>query len=142
MPNTLPEPALALFLLRQAAERGSLVAILRSAGRLERMLRLATALADGVEALGLPPWDVLPYDRSAPSAAVVGRRVVTLSRLAEPAARPRLLLTSADAVLQRVRPPGAWRTEALVLRRRRPARPRGAPPGTGRARLCLGRAGR
>ena len=110
------EPALALFLVREAAERGSLLAILRSAGRLDRVTQLATAFADGVEVLSLPPWDVLPYDRAAPSAAVVGRRILTLSALALPATCPRLLLTSAEAALQRVRPPEAWRGADLVLR--------------------------
>ena len=116
MPAPISEPALALFLLRQAAERGSLVAILRSAGRLDRVGRLASAFAEGVEVLVLPPWDVLPYDRAAPSAASVGRRVLTLTALARPASAPRLLLTSADAALQRVRPPASWRNADLVLR--------------------------
>lgn len=116
MPNPPSEPALALFLLRQAAQHGSVAAILRSAGRLDRVAALCTAFAGGVEVLTLPPWDVLPYDRSAPSAAIIGRRVRTLSCLAEPATRPRLVLASADAMLQRVRPPGAWRAADLLLR--------------------------
>src|SRR6185312_8541378 len=75
-----------------------------------------SAFAEGVEVLVLPPWDVLPYDRAAPSAASVGRRVLTLTALARPAAAPRLLLTSADAALQRVRPAASWRNADLVLR--------------------------
>ncbi|MBV8915255.1 MAG: DEAD/DEAH box helicase, partial [Acetobacteraceae bacterium] len=116
MSSSPSEPALALFLLRQAAERGSLLAILRSAGRLDRAAGLAAAFAGKVEVLVLPPWDVLPYDRAAPSAAIVGRRVLTLTALSRPATKPRLLLTSADAALQRVRPPEAWRSADVPLR--------------------------
>ncbi len=116
MPSSPSEPALALFLLRQAAERGSLLAILRGAGRLDRVGRLATVFADGVEVLALPAWDVLPYDLVAPSAAVIGRRVKTLSCLARPATLPRLLLTSAAAALQLIRPPTAWRDADFLLR--------------------------
>jgi len=111
-----PEPALAFLLLEAAAERGTLLAILRSAGRLDRVFRLASSVANGVEVLALPPWDVLPYDRAQPSAAVVGQRILTLSRLARPAASSRLVLTSAEAVMQRVRPPGAWASADLTLR--------------------------
>ncbi len=100
-----PEAALALHLLDQARQAASpVVAILRSAPRLARIAALANAMADGVEVLALPPWDVLPYDRTLPSAAVVGQRMRALTALAQPAQGPRLLLTSAAAALQRVRP--------------------------------------
>ena len=100
-----PEAALALHLLDQARQAASpVVAILRSAPRLARVAALAHATADGVEVLALPPWDVLPYDRTLPSAAIVGQRMRALTALAQPARGPRLLLTSAAAALQRVRP--------------------------------------
>lgn len=101
----VPEAALALHLLDQARQAASpVVAILRSAPRLARVAALARTMADGVEVLALPPWDVLPYDRTLPSAAVVGQRMRALTALAQPARGPRLLLTSAAAALQRVRP--------------------------------------
>ncbi len=101
----VPEAALALHLLDQARQAGgSVVAILRSAPRLARVAALAQAMADGVEVLALPPWDVLPYDRTLPSAAIVGQRMRVLTAFAQPAQGPRLLLTSAAAALQRVRP--------------------------------------
>lgn len=115
MPNTVPEPALALWLLDRAREHGAALAILRSGARLDRVAGLATAMAGGVEVLALPAWDVLPYDRAAPSAGVVGRRARALAALAADPAGPRLLLASAGAVLQRVRPPHDW-DAPLVLR--------------------------
>ena len=105
-----PEAALALHLLTQArAHRngggaGLAVAILRSAPRLARIATLARAMGPDLQVLTLPPWDVLPYDRTLPSPAVVGQRMAALQALAHPDGRPCLLLTSAAAALQRVRP--------------------------------------
>ena len=51
-----------------------------------------------------PAWDCLPYDRVSPVADIVARRLATLSRLTRPIIRPMLLLTTVNAVLQRVVP--------------------------------------
>jgi transcription-repair coupling factor (superfamily II helicase) len=118
MDNRTPEPLLALWLAEEAARRGDpLVHVARSDARLTRLLGPAQAFAgETVEILALPAWDVLPYDPARPSAAVVGQRLATLLALARPATRPRLVLTSADAVLQRVPPPGTWEGAAFTLR--------------------------
>ncbi len=107
---------MALWLLEQAGRHRAVMAVLRSGPRLERVAALAAAFADGVEVLALPAWDALPYDRVAPSPAIIGRRTRTLMALAAPASRPRLLLASAAAVLQRVRPPADWAGAGLTLR--------------------------
>ncbi len=114
----IPESLLALWLAEAAARRdGLLVYVARSDARLGRLLGPAQVFADdAVEVLSLPAWDVLPYDPVRPSAAVVGQRLGTIFALAEPATRPRLVLTSADAVLQRVPPPGTWDGAAFELR--------------------------
>ncbi len=109
------DPALAFALLQQTRRSGQLIAILRGAGRLDRVACLATALAADVEVLVLPPVDVLPYDLIAPSAHAVGRRVATLTQLATSATGPRLLLTSATASLQRVRPGKVWQDAELTI---------------------------
>ena len=109
------DPALAFDLLQQTRRSGQVIAILRGAGRLDRVARLATALADGIEVLVLPPVDVLPYDLVAPSARAAGRRVAALTLLASPATLPRLLLTSATAALQRVRPAEIWQAAELSI---------------------------
>ena len=109
MPETVTEAALALWLADHAAREGDTVFIARSETRLDRLARACTAFCAGrVELLVLPPWDVLPYDRTAPSAAIVGRRVKTLVRLTRPSEQARLLLVGADAALQLVPPPSAW----------------------------------
>ncbi len=50
------------------------------------MAMLAEALPfflPGVEALTLPAWDCLPYDRVSPNATIISERVSSLCRLAE-----------------------------------------------------------
>ena len=124
------DAALALHLLAQArAHRaggaaGPAVAILRSAPRLARIAALARAMGPDLQVLTLPPWDVLPYDRILPSPAVVGQRMAALQALAYPDGRPSLLLTSAVAALQRVRPAHGLQPDP-VLRPGDPVDPHG-----------------
>ncbi|MBI3673766.1 MAG: transcription-repair coupling factor [Rhizobiales bacterium] len=71
----------------------------------QRLANLADQLAffaPGLEVLRFPAWDCLPYDRVSPAAEVLARRLATLSQLIVPATGPRLVLTTINAVLQRV----------------------------------------
>ena len=111
------EPALALWLADHAAQHGLTAFIARSDTQLDRFARACAGFCAGrIELLTLPPWDVLPYDRTAPDPAIVGRRVATLTALAIAPTGPRLLLTDAAAVMQRVPPPSAWDGAGLWLR--------------------------
>ena len=57
-----------------------------------RLLHGVKFFAPDADALFLPAWDCLPYDRSSPNAEVLSERIATLAKLAkEP---PRLLLTT------------------------------------------------
>ena len=73
-----------------------------------RMARLAESLAfiaPTVERLLMPAWDCLPYDRVSPHRGVVSQRLETLLRLSEspsPGPRGRFVLTTVNALLQRV----------------------------------------
>ena len=72
-----------------------------------RMARLGDALAlfaPEAEVLRIPAWDCLPYDRVSPNAAIVSERISTLARLLEPPSRPRIVLTTVNALVQRVPP--------------------------------------
>jgi len=73
-----------------------------------QLARLADAVAffsPDIEILEFPAWDTVPYDRASPHAELVGRRLETLSRLADaPVKAGRLILTTARAALQRVAP--------------------------------------
>jgi transcription-repair coupling factor (superfamily II helicase) len=100
-----PEALLAARLLEQAAAAGpaGLIFVARSENRANRLHRAAAALAGPeVEALLLPAWDCLPYDRVSPSRAVMGARMAVVARLAKPARAARLLVASVEAATQRL----------------------------------------
>ncbi len=70
-----------------------------------RMATLAEALAffhPKLSVQTLPAWDCLPYDRVSPNGEVVARRIATLAALAQPDAKPQILITTVNAALQRV----------------------------------------
>ncbi|WP_368912111.1 transcription-repair coupling factor [Taklimakanibacter deserti] len=71
----------------------------------QRMASLAEALAffaPDVEVISFPAWDCLPYDRVSPAASIVARRLAALASIAEGSAKPRIILTSVNAALQRL----------------------------------------
>ncbi|MEO0388212.1 MAG: transcription-repair coupling factor, partial [Pseudomonadota bacterium] len=55
-----------------------------------------------IPVLHLPAWDCLPYDRISPAPDVAARRMATLATFAAGFSRPVILLTTLNAVLQRV----------------------------------------
>ncbi|MFZ5721867.1 MAG: transcription-repair coupling factor [Pseudomonadota bacterium] len=90
------------------ARKGLAVFVARDGARLSAFADAFRFFAQGVEVLPFPAWDCLPYDRIGPSAGVAAQRMATLSRLAEGLdARPRILATTAPALLQRVPPVAA-----------------------------------
>ncbi|HET8728663.1 MAG TPA: DEAD/DEAH box helicase [Alphaproteobacteria bacterium] len=113
-----PEGALALALTAwaAAAPSRSLLAVMHDEARADRLARAAQGFAPGLEVLALPPWDCLPYERSPPSRAVMGRRLAALTRLAAPADAARLVVTTADAVLQRLVPRTVHAAAGLTIR--------------------------
>jgi len=84
----------------------SLAVVCRDGPRMALLSRALTFFAPDIEVLEFPAWDCLPYDRSSPHAAVVAQRMMTLARLARVTARerPSVLLTTVNAVTQRVPP--------------------------------------
>ncbi|MCH8154513.1 MAG: transcription-repair coupling factor, partial [Proteobacteria bacterium] len=91
-----------------------------------RMARLAATLgffAPEAEVLTFPAWDCLPYDRVGPHRDILARRIDTLSRLAEDRSRlaedgarqaPRVVITTVNALLQRVPPASALAGRVLA----------------------------
>ena len=67
--------------------------------------------APDAQVLALPAWDCLPYDRASPNAAVLANRIVALALLSQPRKSPRIVLTTANAALQKL-PPRAVMAEA------------------------------
>ena len=108
--------ALALDLAtRAAAAPHGLVFIDATGDRLEDLAAAAAVFQPALAILSFPAWDSLPYDRTPPSAGIVGRRAATLAELAAAPPGHVLVLTSARAVLARVPPPGQWQDAAFTL---------------------------
>ena len=54
--------------------------------------------------LAFPAWDCLPYDRVSPKPDIESRRLATLAALARDSGKPCVIVTTINAVLQRVPP--------------------------------------
>jgi transcription-repair coupling factor (superfamily II helicase) len=91
------------------ARKGLSVFVARDGSRLSAFAEAFRFFAGGVEFLTFPAWDCLPYDRIGPSPAAAAQRMATLSRLAalEDERKPRLLVTTVPALIQRTPPQSA-----------------------------------
>jgi len=118
MAERTPVGVAAVQLLAATAEAGSqdLIHLTTSERRAEALARALAAFAPELEVVVFPPWDCPPYDRASPSREAMGRRTRALRRLAEPRERPCMVLTTPDALLQRV-PPREALAEPVRLRR-------------------------
>ena len=65
--------------------------------------------------LSVPAWDTLPYDRARPSRRVTGTRVASLASLVEAHDQPILVLTTPEALPQRVPPAERMRERSVWL---------------------------
>src|SRR5215469_9622492 len=84
-----------------------------------RMARFAAALAffhPELEVLTFPAWDCLPYDRVSPNGEIVSRRIDTLTRLATAPPDRLVVLTTVNALIQRVAPKSLFDGRVLTLR--------------------------
>ncbi|MCB1502823.1 MAG: transcription-repair coupling factor, partial [Bauldia sp.] len=81
---------------------GRVVFVARDGQRLAEVERTIRFFSPGVEVLDFPAWDCLPYDRASPNAVIVARRMATLSAFQSPASAPQIILTTVNAILQRV----------------------------------------
>ncbi|MDB5446491.1 MAG: hypothetical protein JWQ97_1808, partial [Phenylobacterium sp.] len=107
--------AQALIEPARAAGKDGLVHVASSERRADEIGRALRQFAPDVEVLVLPPWDCLPYDRASPSRECMGRRMAVLARLSEAAEGPRVLVASAEALLQKVPPAKAFRSAFLEV---------------------------
>ncbi|MBT8426827.1 MAG: transcription-repair coupling factor, partial [Erythrobacter sp.] len=65
----------------------------------------AQFFAPELEVIEFPAWDSLPYDRASPALTVSAKRLAALFRLQTGKAKAQLVVTTANAVLQRVLTP-------------------------------------
>ncbi len=62
----------------------------------------ANYFAPELEVIEFPAWDCLPYDRASPALSVSAKRLAALHRLQNAPKAPQLLVTTINALLQRV----------------------------------------
>jgi transcription-repair coupling factor (superfamily II helicase) len=92
------------------SRKGLSVFVARDGARLSAFADAFRFFAQDVEVITFPAWDCLPYDRIGPSAGSAAQRMATLSQLAALAPddrKPRLLITSVPALIQRLPPQAA-----------------------------------
>ncbi|MDX2112948.1 MAG: transcription-repair coupling factor [Alphaproteobacteria bacterium] len=95
-----PASAEPLVLASLLERHQSLLFIATSDRDMARIQSALACMAPDTEILRLPAWDCLPYDRSSPQASLMAERLNTLAALTRPANGRRLVLTSANALLQ------------------------------------------
>ncbi|WP_186393483.1 MULTISPECIES: transcription-repair coupling factor [unclassified Pannonibacter] len=110
---SVPDGAEALALARildEGPKQGlCAVFVARDATRAQGLIEALSFFAPDVEALSLPAWDCLPYDRVSPNPAISARRLLVLGELArglEGAGR-KVLVTTVNAAVQRL-PERSW----------------------------------
>jgi transcription-repair coupling factor (superfamily II helicase) len=102
-------------LLDQAASAPVLF-VARDGVRADRLARLIGFFAPELGVAVLPAWDCLPYDRVSPNGDVMAKRLDTLARLLDEHDRPRLVITTVNALVQKVPPPEVLRSGLFVAR--------------------------
>ena len=113
-----PEGFDALLIARRRAEtRNPILHVCRDDARMARLEEALAYFAPHFEVLRFSAWDCLPYDRVSPNPEIVAERVATLTRLGEKTATPRILLTTVNALVQKVPPRSAFQGATLSLKR-------------------------
>jgi transcription-repair coupling factor (superfamily II helicase) len=97
-----PEGFDARLLARELGRGQTVVHVARDDKRSEAMRSALAVMAPEVAVLEFPAWDCLPYDRVSPNPEISARRMAALSVLAEGAQGPMVLLTTLNAVSQKV----------------------------------------
>jgi transcription-repair coupling factor (superfamily II helicase) len=87
---------------RLAEAEGTVLFVARDARRLANAEAALGFFAPGAATLSFPAWDSLPYDRVSPTAEISARRMSALHALLSPHKGPRVVFTTANAVVQRV----------------------------------------
>lgn len=101
----VPDSYAALVLAEMTRQTGDVVHICRDDMRFAALTEQLGFFAPDLDVLPFPAWDTVPYDRVSPNTDVVARRLETLSNLhAGKGKAPRLVVTTVNAVLQRVPP--------------------------------------
>ncbi len=96
----------------------SLFHVAAAEAHLQQMKEALAVMAPDVSVWDFPAWDTVPYDRVSPHPDIEGARLETLSKLANTGAfqKPTVILTSVNAVLQKVPPKDFFKGHFLDAR--------------------------
>ena len=108
---------MALHLLAQwrKSGRNGVVCLAENENRAERLGAVVHALEPSCEVLVLPRLNTLPFDQLEPAHEIAGRRSSVLRRLAKPK-KPILLVSTAEAVMERLPKPASWSRLSVGLK--------------------------
>jgi transcription-repair coupling factor (superfamily II helicase) len=87
-----------------AAQPRDMIYIATSDREMEALRAGLAFFARDAEIIMLPAWDCLPYDRASPNASVLAGRAQALCRILSTSGSPRIVLTTVNAVLQKLPP--------------------------------------
>ncbi len=104
------QPLVMADLARASSTRAVFIAADDAA--MNAMAETAHYFAPEIEVLEFPAWDCLPYDRASPALSVSAKRLSALHRLQAGKAGSQLLVTTVNALLQRVVTP--FRVRELI----------------------------
>ncbi len=102
-------------LARQAGSK-AIIAVLQDDLQAASLSAYLSFFAPGIAQLEFPAWDCLPYDRSSPSADILATRAATLSALIEPRTQPLIVITTINALTQKLPPRAVFATKQLELK--------------------------
>ena len=108
---------MALHLLAQwrKSGRNGVVCLAENENRAERLGAVVHTLDPSCEVLVLPRLNTLPFDQLEPAHEIAGRRTSVLRRLAKPK-KPILLISTAEAVMERLPKPASWSRLSVGLK--------------------------
>jgi transcription-repair coupling factor (superfamily II helicase) len=112
-----PLGMLALHLREQWKKSGrhGLVFLAEEENRAERLGSIIHALDPSIDVLVFPRLNTLPFDGLEPSREIAGRRSSVLRRLAN-RKKPILLVSTAEAIMERLPLPASWSRISLSLK--------------------------
>ena len=108
------QPLVLADLARAAKTRAVFIAPDEAAMR--AITETAAFFAPELDLVEFPAWDCLPYDRASPALSVSARRLAALHRLQTPPKGPQLVVTTINALTQRVVTPFRIRESVRLLK--------------------------
>lgn len=114
-----PTPGMILYGVPKNAEALAIARLMHNES-LQRVLHVAATdrdletlaaslrfFAPEAEVIQFPAWDTLPYDRISPKPTLMAERIAALVHLIHPSTAPLIVLTTTNAILQKL-PPKSW----------------------------------